>query len=82
MNENQNKYYRMFVTTQTTLDENTDIWSSNVKFAENKTFLDNEIALAEATAEAVSGSSAGRTRNKAQVKDALERKLLVISGTL
>jgi len=82
MNEDQNKYYRMFVTTQTTLDENTDIWSSNVKFAENKTALDNEIALAEAAAETAGGSSAGRTRNKAQVKDALQRKLLVISGTL
>ena len=53
MNENQNKYYRMFVTTQTTLDENTDIWSSNVKFAENKTVLDNEIADGPVTSQGI-----------------------------
>lgn len=82
MNKSQLKYYRMFLAVQNTLDNNTSVWNGNPKFTETKNLLDTEMEGIENLAEATSKSTKGDTRDKNQIRKAIENKLLALGGTI
>lgn len=82
MNKNQLKNYRMFLAVQNTLDQNTVIWSGNPKFTTTKQELDLEIDAIETLGEDASRTTKGKTRDKNQIRSVLEKKLMVLSGTV
>jgi hypothetical protein len=82
MNAEQTKYYRMFLTVQNTLDENTSIWSGSQRFVDTKNAFDAELEAAHSLNAMASQRTTGGTRNKEQVREALQAKLLVLGGTL
>ncbi len=82
MNKNQLKNYRMFLAVQNTIDQNTTIWSGHPKFTETKQQFDLEIDGIEQLGEEASRTTKGKTRDKNQIRAILEKKLVVLSGTV
>ena len=72
----------MYLAVQNTLDDHTSIWNGNPKFAETKNLFDTEIEGIENLAEAVSKTTKGETRDKNQIRKAIQNKLLALGGAM
>ncbi len=82
MNQEEVKYYRMFIAVKNTLENNTSIWSGNPKFAETKINFDSEVKAIGFLDKEASLNTKGQTRDKNQIRSAVEQKTLMLSGAL
>ncbi len=82
MNQEEVKYYRMFIAVKNTMENNTSIWSGNPKFAETKTNFDSEVKAISIIDKEASLNTKGQTRDKNQIRSAVEQKTLMLSGAL
>ena len=82
MNIVQTKHQRMFLNTQTSLNNNTSLWNTIPILVSMKNDLDELIQRIEAQNEKTNPGSVEITANKEQVKNGLVQKAMSLSGTL
>ncbi len=82
MNIVQTKHQRMFLNTQTSLNNNTSLWNTIPILVSMKNDLDELIQRIEAQNEKTNPGSVEITANKEEVKNGLAQKAMSLSGTL
>lgn len=82
MNQEQNKHMRMYLATQTVLDNHTQRWNTIPVMVTVKNELDELIQRIEAKNEETNAVSQGTTEQKETVRRGLAEKAVSISGIL
>lgn len=82
MNATQNVHLRMFINTQTAMDNYSNKWNSIPVFLARKNEFDEIIQRIVAQNEKTNPASIAVTENKADVRQGLAEKTIVVSGIL
>ncbi|MFO8000552.1 MAG: hypothetical protein R6U46_04850 [Marinilabilia sp.] len=80
MNQRQNQHFRMFLNTQETLDQNTDLWNSIPVMVQVKNKLDELVQRIQELDSKTNPSSASVTEQKNRALEKLAMKAAVLSG--
>lgn len=82
MNKTHDRYWRMFNNVQTTLDENSSVWTPIPIVTEQKNLLDELIQRIEHVYGTNHADATAITRNKANVKETLITKATILAAAL